>query len=207
MKKLVFVFGCLLLLTAQSFGPQVINFGTGVATLLAGAASGTGGPAGTTSPTFTTPILGAAAATSISFGGATCSTYAAGTWTPTLVGSSTPGTGQTYSIQVGSYEQICRQVTVRFSIAATSLGTAAGNIQIGGLPVTSSNTSNDFSSCFFGGYTVAGLAALNYGVVGYINPNDTKVNVQQNGNAGSIAITVAQAGASALFFGTCIYHI
>jgi hypothetical protein len=41
------------------------GLGTGVATLLASASSGTGGPAGITSPTFTTPTLGAATATSI----------------------------------------------------------------------------------------------------------------------------------------------
>lgn len=43
----------------------VSGLGTGVATLLGGSASGTGGPAGTTSPAFVTPTLGAATATTI----------------------------------------------------------------------------------------------------------------------------------------------
>ena len=50
---------------------DVSGFGTGVASLLAGTASGSGGPAGTTSPTFTTPVLGAATGTSLALGGAT----------------------------------------------------------------------------------------------------------------------------------------
>ena len=46
-------------------GLATVTPGTGVATLLAGASSGTGGPAGTTSPTFATPVLGAATATTL----------------------------------------------------------------------------------------------------------------------------------------------
>lgn len=48
---------------------NITGLGTGVATLLAGASSGTGGPAGTTSPTFTTPVIGAATGTSLKLGG------------------------------------------------------------------------------------------------------------------------------------------
>ena len=47
---------------------SITGLGTGVATLLGGNASGTGGPAGTTSPSLTTPTLGAATATSIAIG-------------------------------------------------------------------------------------------------------------------------------------------
>lgn len=43
----------------------ITGLGTGVATLLGGTSSGTGGPAGTLSPTFTTPVIGVATATSI----------------------------------------------------------------------------------------------------------------------------------------------
>jgi hypothetical protein len=45
----------------------ITGLGTGVATALAAAVSGSGGIALTTSPTFTTPILGAASATSLTF--------------------------------------------------------------------------------------------------------------------------------------------
>lgn len=45
----------------------IASLGTGVSTLMAGTSSGTVGLAGTTSPTFITPVLGAATATSIAF--------------------------------------------------------------------------------------------------------------------------------------------
>lgn len=51
--------------TGLPISTGVSGLGTGVATLLGGASSGTGGPAGTTSPTFTTPTLGAASATTV----------------------------------------------------------------------------------------------------------------------------------------------
>jgi hypothetical protein len=45
---------------------NLTSIGTGVATLLTGTSSGTGGPAGTTSPSFTTPVLGTPASGTLS---------------------------------------------------------------------------------------------------------------------------------------------
>jgi hypothetical protein len=50
--------GTLTSCTGLPISTGVSGLGTGVATLLGGASSGTGGPAGTTSPTFITPVLG-----------------------------------------------------------------------------------------------------------------------------------------------------
>lgn len=50
-------------------GSEISGLGTGVATLLSGNSSGTGGPAGTNTPTFTTPVLGAATGTSVNLSG------------------------------------------------------------------------------------------------------------------------------------------
>lgn len=189
---------------------------TGAATCAQPAASnlsnGTTGTGGTavvlaTSPTLVTPVLGAASATSLTFGGGTCSTYTATTWTPTYIGDGTAGTGQTYTVQVGSYEQICRQVVVRWRLTASSLGTAAGNLNIGGLPVASSSATNDLGVCVVGIYAVAGLAALSYGIVGHIFPNTSAIVLNQNGNAATAAVTIAQAGATVQTVGMCNYHV
>jgi len=51
--------------TGLPISTGVSGLGTGVATLLSGTSSGTGGPVGTTSPSLTTPALGVATATSI----------------------------------------------------------------------------------------------------------------------------------------------
>ncbi len=55
------------------------GYGTGVATALAANVNGSGSIALTTGPTFVTPVLGAALATSINFGGSSLSTYTANT--------------------------------------------------------------------------------------------------------------------------------
>lgn len=64
-------------LTGLPISSGVSGLGTGVATLLGGASSGTGGPAGTTSPTFVTPVLGVATATSLTTAAPAGSTAAA----------------------------------------------------------------------------------------------------------------------------------
>lgn len=51
--------------TGLPISSGVSGLGTGVATLLGGASSGTGGPAGTTSPAFTTPNLGTPSAATL----------------------------------------------------------------------------------------------------------------------------------------------
>lgn len=129
-----------------------------------------------------------------------------GAWSPTITGASTPGTGQTYTIQVGSYEQIGRQVTIRFTILLSSAGTASGNLQINNLPFTSANVTNDFGTCYISQYTVTGLTALNYGVSGSIAPNTAFVSMYSGSNTGTNAVTVAQGGATLLLVGSCSYR-
>lgn len=183
----------------------IIGLGTGVATLLAGTSSGTVGLVGTTSPTLVTPVLGAATATSINFGGSTLSTYVASTWSPAITGATTPGTGQTYTIQVGSYEQIGRAVTARFTIIMSSVGTASGNLQLS-LPVAAANVTNDFGTCYVGIYALASSAALTYGVVGVITPNTSIVTLYTNGAVGQSQLSVANLGAAGQLAGTCFYR-
>ncbi len=177
----------------------------GVAT--ATATNGTGSPARVNTPTLITPVLGAATATSINFGGATLSTYTATTWTPAIGTDATSGT-PAYTDQVGSYEQIGRQVTARFRIRLSGwTGSPTGNVQINGLPVASSNTANDTGVCFGAFYGVTGLAALNYGISGLITPGTSSVILFQSGTAGSISITAAQAGTTFFIIGMCNYHV
>ena len=64
--------------------------------------------------------------------------YEEGTFTPTIVGSTTAGTG-TYSVQVGRYTKIGDRVF--FTVKVTwSAHTGTGNLRIAGLPFTSSLT-------------------------------------------------------------------
>ena len=130
--------GTLTSCTGLPISTGVSGLGAGVATLLGGASSGTGGPAGTTSPTFTTPTLGAALATSINFGGTSLSIYSDSTFTPVLkFGGGT--TGITYTRQLGTYIQIGSVVHFVIDITLSSKGSSTGGATITGLPVTSRN--------------------------------------------------------------------
>jgi hypothetical protein len=91
-----------------------------------------------TSPTLTTPTIGAALATSIKFGsGTVLSSYEEGTWTPTLTTDGTNFTSVGYSGQNGgNYIKIGKSVLVHGTLFANAVtvGGATGNVMIGGLP-------------------------------------------------------------------------
>jgi hypothetical protein len=83
-----------------------------------------------TSPTLTTPTLGAALATSIKFGsGTVLSTYEEGTWTPSLGGSTT------YNTQSGNYIKIGNLVYARFNLNILAIGSGS-TTAVTGLPFT-----------------------------------------------------------------------
>lgn len=84
-------------------------------------------------PTLVTPVLGAATATSINFGGTTLATYVEGTYTPTLT-NTTNITGSTAFLtrytRVGNVVTVYGYVTINF--------TGAGNFALGmSLPIAS----------------------------------------------------------------------
>jgi len=82
---------------------------------------------------------------SIKLGGETASAnalddYEEGTWTPTFTGSTTSGSSQAYSAQEGRYTKIGRMVHIVVHLDMSSIGTAAGNIQIS-IPFAAVNNS------------------------------------------------------------------
>jgi hypothetical protein len=65
--------------------------------------------------------------------------YEEGTWTPTILGSSSNPT-LTYSTQVGRYTKVGRLVTIHCALQPGSTSVAGtGNLEFGGLPFTSAN--------------------------------------------------------------------
>ncbi len=99
----------------------VANGGTGVTT-----STGSVNVVLSTSPTLVTPILGAATATSITFGGAVLSTYAANTWSPTITKvanlSGTPTVVKAQYNRVGN--MVCYQLRITgLTIDTTGLRT------------------------------------------------------------------------------------
>jgi len=183
-----------------TFGTAVVaGGGTGNATqaaysLVAGGTTTTGafqavGPASTGQvlasggasalPAFTaTPSV-----TSITLGGTTAlNQYREGTFTPTIFGTSVPGT-TTYSAQSGSYTRIGRLVFFTLNVVWTN-ATGTGVIQIGGLPFNFGSGFNEMVS-YGTGILVATATGLRvYGqsgnqqiaIYGYIASTGASVN-------------------------------
>lgn len=172
----------------------------GVALTLGGALTTTGAGA----VTFALPS--STATMTFPSASATLPAYVAGSWTPAVTASSTAGT-PAYTLQIGSYEQIGRQVTVRFVIQLSGwTGSPSGNVTITGLPVPSANVANDNGACHFDVYVVSGLTTGGAGVNGFINANASVINVNQSANTGVSLLTAAQAGTTPEFFGFCSYR-
>jgi len=131
--------------------------------------------------------------------------YAEGTWTPTLSGSTSGGWA--LSTAVGSYEKIGRNVTVRFTIVASSASSPVGNTIIANLPFTSANTANDNGSCSFPNYGTwtggSGYTSLS----GYIQPNTAIIALIDTGSGKAAATTpVSEISGTMTIVGICNYH-
>lgn len=97
--------------------------------------SGTGNFAGTTSPTFVTPTLGDALATSVNFGGNSLGIYVKGTLTPTISADTVGDLSVVYTNQTTVYTKIGRIVNIKCRCSFTpTYTTASGSIRILGLP-------------------------------------------------------------------------
>lgn len=115
------------------------GLGAGVATLLGGTSSGMGGPAGTTSPSFTTPAIGAATGTSLALGGATLGTNAlAVTGSVAISGQTVSEAG---SATVPGYTFVGDTTTgialVSNGVSIVSAGSSAARISSSGLRMIS----------------------------------------------------------------------
>jgi hypothetical protein len=98
---------------------------------LSNGVNGTGAVSLTTSPTFVTPILGVATATSINFGQTTLNNYQEGTWTPV----DASGAALTFTGVNASYTRIGRMVTAMCTFAYPVTVNASAAV-VGGLPFT-----------------------------------------------------------------------
>jgi hypothetical protein len=119
--------------------------------------------------------------------------YEEGTWTPTIEGTSTAGTG-TYSYQVGRYIKIGKQVTVSCYLLWTA-HTGSGNLRFTNLPFTSENVTAQYSSASFYVSNIA-LAANNVMTASYIAPNTNYIIAAQTpvGGGAVSPVTLDVAG-------------
>lgn len=129
--------------------------GTGVNTALGQNVTGSGGIALQTSPTFVTPILGVAAATSLALSGATALNYfEIGTFTPTITATTPGNLAVTYGTRGGQYLRINNQVFISVLCVATNMTytSASGAMRLGNLPFAAVSPSDTcIWACLTGG--------------------------------------------------------
>ena len=66
--------------------------------------------------------------------------YEEGTWTP-VIGGETSESGQSYTVQRGTYTKVGRMVTCNFDVVLATKGTITGDVSLKGLPFTSASSS------------------------------------------------------------------
>ena len=101
--------------------------------------------------------------------------YEEGTWSPTYTSSTGSDPTCSYGIQVGSYVKVGRFVHVQGRMRTDSASGGSGSINIGSLPFTVENLSNNFS-----GVTIAyasGWTSNNFPSTGYVNANSTSARI------------------------------
>jgi hypothetical protein len=115
--------------------------------------------------------------------------YEEGTWTPTVFGSTTAGTG-TYSYQEGVYVKVGQMVTVQAFIVMTNT-TATGNIRFGGLPFATSNVGTNRQAAAIGYLDNLTLSASKIAVLQSGSQNNTTLVMYQTPTGGGAIAEVA----------------
>jgi hypothetical protein len=126
------------------------------------------------------------------------SDYEEGTWTPVVVGNSTPGTG-TYTTQVGRYTKIGNRVFFNLNLG-WSAHTGSGDMSISGLPFTSNSTSDNASSLSAWVSNLT-LSALNI-LTPIVNTNSTSVSFFQTpAGGGAVGLVTLDTSAQVIISG------
>jgi hypothetical protein len=108
--------------------------------------------------------------------GTALTTYQEGTFTPTVIGSSTAGTAS-YGVQIGQYTKIGNRVYINITLSYSG-GTGTGNLQISGLPFNSNSTTNNYQvlSIYMGSLSLSALQIA----VPLLAPNSSTILINYN---------------------------
>ena len=156
--------------------------------------TGTGVPVLATSPTLVTPVLGAATATSINFGGSTLSTYTTGTWTPVLTSSG--GGTFTTSFLSATYTIIGNRIMFDLIMNLSGVG-SAGNLTITGLPKAAVN----YAVCSF--YLAGAVATATVVPMAYVQGTTISLFKYTAGSTTTLTTANVQIGTQIILSGVC----
>ena len=125
--------------------------------------------------------------------------YEEGTFTPTVVGTTADGTIGTYYAQSGRYTKVGRLVTVQVYLAYGGGTGATGDLAFAGLPFTTGNIVNNYTSGAIGYFGDIALTALNVPSL-FASPNTTRFLVNQFPVGGGSLTAVPYDGSGAIMF-------
>lgn len=128
--------------------------------------------------------------------------YASGAWTPTFVGSTIAGTFTYDATNTGGfYTRIGNQVVLEGRLRITAIAVApTGNLQIGGLPITSATTGrNTAGALHMGSWTGITLTGARTMLGAVIVDTVLLANLFESGT--NIAVNVTQGGGLVLVGG------
>jgi len=148
--------------------------------------TGTGNFVGANTPTLITPVLGAATATSVNFGGSSLANYiATSSFTPTFTFATAGNLSVSYASQLGYYAQIGSMVIANIYLSFTpTYTTSSGQAIISGLPVRSNNSTNNVSLGNI--ITSSSGVVFNSGgtqLILYLAPNSIAMNIFSQGSS------------------------
>jgi len=123
--------------------------------------------------------------------------YEEGTFTPTIVGASTAGTG-TYSTQVGRYTKVGRQVHCTGTLIWTAHD-GTGNMRIEGLPFPSLNVSELFNAAVFAYVSNLTMPADSI-LMGEMANNTTRINLRSVVTGGGTPSTLNMDSTGNIYF-------
>lgn len=135
--------------------------------------------------------------------------YEEGTWTPVLTFATPGDLARTYTTQLGIYTKVGRQVIAEFEIVTATFThtTAAGNLQITGLPFTKgAGQPASVDSITFGGITAAGYGSM----VAKLAASSNVINFEGSGSAqppAMVTVSNVPTGGSVVLRGKMIYNV
>ena len=126
--------------------------------------------------------------------------YEEGTWTPTIIGTSTAGTAS-YSTQNGTYTKVGRMVYFQCELL-WSAGSGSGSLRISGLPYTCGGNNCSVS---VGDLENVALTALFYVGGAYVIGSSTQITLRECAVGGGGNNPVAYDAAGTIRIGGCYY--
>lgn len=132
-----------------------------------------------------------------------------GTFTPSFTGSTINPTSLTYAIQNGFYTSYGEIIafTLTMTLSAITIGSAAGSLQISGLPFTSDNVTNKQYSFSIKCDAISGTGTYN-SMSANLQPNATLMTLwgSKSTGSGNISVTNLNSTSTITVSGTYIMN-